>query len=380
MELKAQRNSNIELLRIIAMLMIVAHHYALYGLSAEYLVDGPNRWLTSLLFSYGKTGVNIFILITGYYMVNMNFSIKRPLKIMGQVWFYSLLMLLVCLRIPAVSEQIGRNQMLAALFPISSNEYWFATQYVLLLAVSPFLNRFAHSVGEKQLTLCVIVLVIFNSVIPCMFAALSGNMDTVPFYSQPVWFAALYLMAARVRLYSPDSAERGGRRRHALCAIVWGISIPAWAWGRQILFAVTERERFHGFLSLSQMDWSIFGIMFALELFQCVRLMKPQCRRWINLLASFSFGVYLLHSHPLFFAVKAAVFGKPEPVSAAALILQASAVVFGCYFTGSVIDLVRQKTVGRLWDRAVDKLSPGLERWGCLTLQKTTAWIDRSNL
>lgn len=378
MELKARRNSNIELLRIIAMAMIIAHHCALYGLSAEYLVDGPNRWLTSLLFSYGKTGVNIFILITGYYMVNMSFSIKRPLKIMGQVWFYSLLMLLVCLRIPAVSEQIGRNQILTALFPICSNEYWFATQYVLLLAISPFLNRFVHSVGEKQLTLCVIILVIFNSAIPCVFAALSGNMDTVPFYSQPVWFAALYLMAARIRLHSPGCAAREERRRHALCAIVWGISIPAWAWLRQLLFAVTERERFHGFLSLSQMDWSIFGVMFALELFQCARLMKPQCRRWINLLASFSFGVYLFHAHPFFFAVKAAVFGQTEPASAAALILQAAAVVFGCYLAGSIIDLARQKTVGRLWDSAVNKFSPRLEQWGSSTLQKLAAWIDRS--
>ena len=378
MELKARRNSNIELLRIIAMAMIIAHHYVLCGLSAGYLMDGPNRWLASLLFSYGKTGVNIFILITGYYMVNMSFSVKRPLKIMGQVWFYSLLMLLVCLLVPAVSEQMGRNQILTALFPICSNEYWFATQYILLLAVSPFLNRFAHRVEEKQLTLCVIVLVIFNSVIPCVFAALSGNMDTVPFYSQPVWFAALYLMAARIRLHSPDCAAREERRNYVLAAVVWGVSIPAWAWLRQILFAVTERERFHGFLSLSQMDWSIFGIMFALELFQCVRLMEPQCRRWINLLASFSFGVYLFHAHPFFFAVKAAVFGQTEPASAAALILQAAAVVFGCYLAGSIIDLARQKTVGRLWDSAVNKFSPRLEQWGSSTLQKLADRIDRS--
>lgn len=51
-------------------------------------------------------------------------------------------------------------------------------------------------------------------------------MDTVPFYSQPVWFAALYLMAARIRLHSPDCAAREERRRHALCAIVWGYQYP----------------------------------------------------------------------------------------------------------------------------------------------------------
>lgn len=104
MELKTQRNSNIELLRIIAMLMIVAHHYVTDSLPSYYLSDGPNKWLSELLYSYGKTGVNIFVLITGYYMVNMSFSIKRPLKIIGQVWFYSAMTLLVCLMIPSVSE------------------------------------------------------------------------------------------------------------------------------------------------------------------------------------------------------------------------------------------------------------------------------------
>lgn len=377
MELKAQRNSNIELLRIIAMLMIVAHHYVTDSLPLYYLLDGPNKWLSELLYSYGKTGVNIFVLITGYYMVNMSFSIKRPLKIIGQVWFYSVMTLLVCLMIPSVSEQIDGYQIFKSFFPISLNQYWFATQYILLLAVAPFLNRFAHSVSKDQLTACVIVLVVFNSVVPCVHAAWTGTLYFA-FYSISGWFAMLYLMAARIRLYLPDCADRKELRHHALCAIAWGISIPAWAWVRQVLFAITGDEQFHGFLTWTQVDCSFFGLMFALELFQFFRLMKPFCRRWINLLASFSFGVYLFHAHTFYPAIRNAIFSWTEPAHAAELALQALTVVFGRYLAGSAIDFVRQKTVGRLWDKTVDKVSPNLERWGCAAYRKISALIDRS--
>lgn len=377
MELKAQRNSNIELLRIIAMLMIVAHHYVTDSLPLYYLSDGPNKWLSELLYSYGKTGVNIFVLITGYYMVNMKFNLKRPLKIMGQVWFYSVMTLIVCLAIPSVSEQIDGYQIFKSFFPISLNQYWFATQYILLLAVAPFLNRFAHSASKDQLTICVIVLVVFNSVVPTVHAALTDYLATLV-YSPAGWFAMLYLLAARIRLYSPDCVDRKELCRHALSAIAWGISIPAWAWARQILFEITGNEQFFGFLTLTQIDWSLFGLMCALELFQLFRLMKPFYCRWINLLASFSFGVYLFHAHTFYSAIRNAIFSWTEPAHAVELVLQALTVVIGRYLAGSVVDLVRQKTVGRLWDKTVDKVSPNLERWGCDAYRKISALIDRS--
>lgn len=377
MELKTQRNSNIELLRIIAMLMIIAHHYVTGSLPLYYLTGGPNKWLSELLYSYGKTGVNIFVLITGYYMVNMNFSIKKPLKIMGQVWFYSVMTLLVCLMIPSVSEQLDGYQIFGSFFPISTNQYWFATQYILLLTVAPFLNRFAHNASKDQLTVCVIVLAVFNSVVPSVHAVLTEYLAGLT-YSPEGWFVMLYLMAARIRLYSPDCVSRKELCSHALRAIAWGIAIPAWAWVSQIVFGETGNETFFSFLTWTQMDWSFFGLMCALELFQLFRLMKPFYRRWINLLASFSFGVYLFHAHVFYPVIRNAIFSWVEPAHAVELALQALIVVFGRYLAGSVADFVRQKTVGRLWNKAVDKASPSIERWGCAAYRKISALIDRS--
>ena len=75
-----RRSSNLELFRIITMLLIVAHHYVVNsGLTAT---DGPIfsnllSWksIFLLLFgAWGKTGINYFVLITGYFMCKSNIT------------------------------------------------------------------------------------------------------------------------------------------------------------------------------------------------------------------------------------------------------------------------------------------------------------------
>lgn len=82
----APRNSNIELYRILSMLLIVAHHYVVNsGLTSA---NGPifaNIWsLPSqflLLFgTFGKIGINCFVLITGYFMCKSQITAKKFVK------------------------------------------------------------------------------------------------------------------------------------------------------------------------------------------------------------------------------------------------------------------------------------------------------------
>ena len=71
---KKVRSSNFELYRIICMMMIVAHHYVvLSGLTnpGSPLLQDPlssnSIWLY-LFGMWGKTGINCFLMITGYFM------------------------------------------------------------------------------------------------------------------------------------------------------------------------------------------------------------------------------------------------------------------------------------------------------------------------
>ena len=82
--MKKDRQMNYELLRIIAMLMIVCLHYlskggALGDPKQELTTNGYLAWLIE---AFCLVAVNVYVLISGYFGVDsQNFTIRKPLKI-----------------------------------------------------------------------------------------------------------------------------------------------------------------------------------------------------------------------------------------------------------------------------------------------------------
>ena len=91
-----RRQSNIELFRIVAMVGIVAYHAAWYsGLATRAYAD-PWKWDNALLLvlgAWGKTGINCFVLITGYFMCQRRLTAGRFLKVIGMTEFYAFVVL-----------------------------------------------------------------------------------------------------------------------------------------------------------------------------------------------------------------------------------------------------------------------------------------------
>lgn len=89
-----QRDSNIELLRVVAMLMIILHHYCLNS-GIQELIDvnhlTANAVLLQLMSVGGKLGINVFFLISGYYLYYCNFKALHIVKMLAEVIFYTLL-------------------------------------------------------------------------------------------------------------------------------------------------------------------------------------------------------------------------------------------------------------------------------------------------
>lgn len=83
------RKSNFELMRIIAMLMIVLWHVIIYG---NILGIYYNSFMSSL-FSFLKfflvIYVNLFMLLTGYFQISTKFKFSKIIKIISQLIFYN---------------------------------------------------------------------------------------------------------------------------------------------------------------------------------------------------------------------------------------------------------------------------------------------------
>lgn len=138
------RKSNIELLRIIAMFMIL-------GLHVNYLaVTAPNAQdiATSPLISFMRifmeniciVGVNVFVLISGWF--GINFKTKGLSSFLFQCIFISLLIFIAF----AVTGEVEVNQRnIMSVFLIYKNAYWFVWAYLFLYILAPVLNSFISS-------------------------------------------------------------------------------------------------------------------------------------------------------------------------------------------------------------------------------------------
>lgn len=167
----APRDSRVELLRIIAMLFIVACHGMLH-LDWLFHVDRgislPAGWKTAvgcLVVQYGQVGVCIFFAISGYFLVKKQFSGIRLFKAWSQVWIYTVLAFIVieigylAHLVPASIAWSGSGfdhfTMIARAFmPIVFDAYWFMTTYIIMMCLTPFMNiLFAHTTRKQMTTL-----------------------------------------------------------------------------------------------------------------------------------------------------------------------------------------------------------------------------------
>ena len=80
---KKVRNSNFELLRIIAMIMIIIHHYTVHGGWIPFTYENFtfNMVLTQLMRYGGKIGCHLFMMITGYFMIKGKTNFKKIFKL-----------------------------------------------------------------------------------------------------------------------------------------------------------------------------------------------------------------------------------------------------------------------------------------------------------
>ena len=143
---KKVRNSSIELLRIIAMVMIIFHHFAVHG---GYTWDTttnliPRMWINFISMG-GKVGVNVFVLITGYYLITSKESIKldKVLKLVGQLVFYSVGIYLVFVLTGKFDFSI--ITLIKRCLPITFIQWWFASTYFVLYIFHPYINKLLNS-------------------------------------------------------------------------------------------------------------------------------------------------------------------------------------------------------------------------------------------
>ncbi len=195
-----KRNLNIEILRIIGMLMIVILHFQLHGGVIKSLNSASliNNYPVFLIESICIIAVNIYVLITGYYMTEQEAKPKRIKNIVLRTLLYSIA--IGCILMVFKQVPFNLKNVIKTILPITTGQYWFINAYIILLLLSPYLNKLIANITEKEHRNLLIILLVINSIIPIYLknnvALNTGN--------SVFWFINLYLIAAYLKKYPKD--------------------------------------------------------------------------------------------------------------------------------------------------------------------------------
>lgn len=224
----------------------------------------------------GKLGVNCFILLTGYFAGTSCQTGKRIVKLWCQVLFYSWLSLLLFFLFSF--EEISGLMIKQTIFPIVTEVYWFATNYVFLCFLLPFLIRLIGLLEQSVYKKMLCILFGGFCVLPSFFYR-----DN-PFFSNIGWFVCLFCLGFYINKYL---------RFHSI-KLEFLIFILSWM-SMWILDMVIQKM----FLSV---EVNYFSYMYripmltaSVSLFCMFKDLKLGCRNGINQISKGVFGVYLLH-------------------------------------------------------------------------------------
>lgn len=337
-----KRQANFEMLRVLAMAMIIAMHYLLKGgIAVPMSNDGSIiNHLAWFIEAFCIVAANCYVLIGGYFMVETEWKLKKLISLVAQVLFYSLLVPLVCLAI-GVSDVAAWSvyEWIFAVLPLQMDHYWFATSYVLLFMLVPVLTAGVKQISQKSLQITIAILLIYY----CGFKSLSPILLSTDNYGYDLgWFICLFLIAAYIRLYGISFLE--GTKKSLLvycvsCAGIFGISALAGMVCRNagaLKYYMDMPYCYNYLLTLT-------GSVALFYLFKNLTVKDGALVTFVCRIAPYTFGVYLLHENiairhlwPMWLGVER-VQGTPLFVLQ---MLLAVIIVFVC---GIIVDFIRRK-------------------------------------
>lgn len=289
---KEQRNAGIDLLRSIAMLMIVIHHVLLHGdilsQADQQSIHYQAAWFLEIL---GFCAVNVYGMISGFVGYGHKHRLSRFVQLFFQVIFYTVIATVIFYFIRP--EMVTGETILHAIFPFAFDMYWYYTAYFCLFFIMPYLDRMMEALTRDEARRLMLILFVVFSILQPIFNrqfALTNNGYSF------LWLALLYLTGAYIKKY--DFGKGNGTKfliGYILCAFfIWFLKIGY----ERIFYVWTHEQRTsERFVNYT----SPFVVLFAICLIVAFKEMK--CREMLKKVAGFlaavSFDVYLLHDEPL---------------------------------------------------------------------------------
>ena len=285
---KTERNSNLELYRIIVMLLIVAHHYVVNSGLIQMIANEPLNITSSVMLvfgAWGKTGINCFVLITGYFMCRSRFTGEKLLKLYLQILFYTVIIYGVfCV---TGHERLSVQEILWKIWPVKSINNGFTSCFILFYLFIPFLNIFLTGLDQKNHRRLLIVLLFSFSLLP--------TIPVIPYsFNYVGWFMVLYLVGSYIRNYGIFS--KLSHRTWGLISIGLVMVASVSVLGMATLYKLDYAPSFSPYFFISDSN-KILSLAIAVTSFMYFKDLRIPHSRLINAVGGATFGVLLIHAN-----------------------------------------------------------------------------------
>lgn len=289
---KPPRESGLELYRIIAMLLIVAHHYVVNSGLMDVMYESPleGKALFMFLFGmWGKTGINCFVLITGYFMCTSRITLRKFLKLLLMMYIYRI----VIYAIFAVTgyNEVSLSSIVKLLLPVTSVKQNFVSCYLLFYLTIPFLNILVSHMTKRQHLLA--------AGLGLMIYTLFGSIPTIYVDKNYVsWFIVLFIIGSYLRFYPERwfSSRKLWVISTFISVLLAMLSVVALlAAGEWINTNYGQKLRLAYFLVADSNK--VLAVAVAVSSFMLFKNLGIRYSKFINAVASAAFGVLLIHAH-----------------------------------------------------------------------------------
>ena len=350
-----QRNANLDLLRIVSMLLIVFLHSIDHSGVLEHAENCGTAMYFYVRFTYAlcQVCVNIYIMLSGYFMVTSKFRLQKLVTLWMEAAFYAFTLKLIFM--VTGKDAFSVFSLVSCFFPILTGRYWFLTIYVGMYLVSPFLNTLIRALDKRSHALLNVLLFALMSVWVSLHPSIAG-MNSGGGWGL-AWFVTLYITSAWLRLYYTPNGR-------------------PWLWlaGYAVIpmaMAAVQCLSVPGIVSVVVKHWFRYDSAPVYLMTMClfvgflnIRISSPGLSRMIVRVAPLTLGVYLIHAHANVSPWSWEVLALPGKMDSILFPLIQLGAVVAIFAICAALDAVRTATVGRLEQSSgLKKLCDAAEGW-----------------
>ncbi|MBR1530598.1 MAG: acyltransferase [Eubacterium sp.] len=280
--LRKPRNTNLELFRIISMLFIIAHHYVVNSGMMNVMNQtpfAPNSLFFYFFGAWGKTGINCFVMITGYFMCKSHITFKKFLKLLPEYEFYKIVIYIILAFTGVEVFSLGR--LFWAFVPVKTISDGFVPAFIVFYLFIPFLNVLINGISEKM-HIRLLILCLF------LYTFLSTMIDFDVTMNYVSWFIVIYFIASYVRLYPRKIYDNN---------IFWFItSVTCILFSTLSILGCLKFGVNPPYYFISDSN-KLFAVVTSFCLFMFFNSLNIRYNRFVNLIASTTLGILCIHAH-----------------------------------------------------------------------------------